>query len=256
MRYEQVNADEFDEIVKELDYFPTLNIVPIAEVSSTTSEYASKYALLFQDLSDLIVPFTTEVERDKGSGEIVANTIFQGTFGILSLPKEKFLSRISFFIPYDHNDADDEDFINEDAEVIVTVRLIMKDKKTLNKMIAFYISVFSKKRRENMNISDLDKSLVYMEIRDLYYLSRGDVYTFISDDGDECKREVSSGIFYDPDIQTLYTPNHKKKEEPLTVERKESANFPPVTTKFSATTPSFGNEMYNVLQFFADDNIF
>lgn len=243
MNRERIDLNDFDQVLSIYDTASEVYILPYALIFDEQTQTTKCYTILFQELTGFIRPMTTQVSHGNVGYEI-ARSIREATYGTINVKSGTYNDCMKVFACVDE-DYNGVPFLVNDRIPVVTVELKLQSLGQLNDIIASFIAeTQTRMRREPTMSGGFTSNLVYISESDLFYLARGTTYTVYSD-GNEFEFDVSKGMFFEPEIVSLYTP--EKTDIPITALNQSNSNFPFKCITFSKISNGFATEIFEIM---------
>lgn len=243
MNRERIDLNDFDEVLSIFGTAAEVYILPYALIFDEQTQTTKCYTILFQELTGFIRPMTTQVSTTNVGYEI-ARAIREATYGVIDVKCGTYDSCMKVFACVDQ-DYNGVPFIVEDKIPVVTVELKLQSFSQLNDLIeSFIVETKTRMLRDPTMSGGFTSNLVYISESDLFYLARGTTYTVFSD-GKQFEFDVSKGMFFEPEIVSLYTPG--KDEIPISALSHTNSNFPFKCITFSKISNGFATEIFDIM---------
>lgn len=241
-----ITPEQFSTFLQNTNAKFSVNIIPYVKTKrGDNGEKSELYVFMSHCINEFITSFNFVTNQKRLLTTLVTTAIRNGSLNAIDLSTDLDLEKRMKIYMFISKDKNDEDVIDLSISPIITVKLDIHTKTEINDIIKNYVEECKLMLKVKNTSQSYNKSLIYMTVSQLFYLSRGTTYPIFDSNGEEYIYNVSDGIFYDKDISDLYRPEEGKRQICKISNNNSTCPFCPII--FNNISPSISEPLYQVM---------
>ena len=220
--------------------------------SSNSEKSQETYSLVFQNRGESIDLISESYDHSLSFDQFITSVISARTYGVVPLESGilQDSTKTTFYFS-DEEKIDDEGRPYQSREIYVFVNLGNITKEDLNLIIDQFVSKMTALIRNFPNDDTYENNLVYIEILNLYYLSRGTIT--ITEDNETYYVDTLVGMSFDPELVELYeTPQGVTPIRSISV---RGAEFPAPLFYYNRINMGVGNKLSEIISLDSENQL-